>query len=269
LKGRGVTAAIVIPARFGSSRFPGKPIFEVAGVSMLERVWRIARAAKRSARVVIATEDDRVVKHAASFGAEAVLTSDQCTNGTERVFEALKVAGIREDIIINLQGDALLTPPWVLDAMIQEMESDETIDIVTPAVRLNDRSLQEFLDQKNVTPASGTTVTFDLKKNALYFSKNVIPYIREPGFASIYRHIGLYGYRLASLKEYVSLAATPLEMSEGLEQLRALEHGLTIRVAVVDYRGRTHASVDAPEDVAFVEEIIAREGELTEILGSR
>jgi 3-deoxy-manno-octulosonate cytidylyltransferase (CMP-KDO synthetase) len=239
---------------------------------MLERVWRIARAAKRSTRVVVATEDDRVVKHAASFGAEAFLTSDQCTNGTERVFEALKAARIREHIIINLQGDALLTPPWVLDAMIQEMEKDDTIDIVTPAVQLNDHALREFLDQKKVAPASGTTVTFDLKKNAIYFSKSVIPYVREstkPGSAPIYRHIGLYGYRIGSLEKYVMLPATPLEMSEQLEQLRALEHGMTIRVAIVDYRGRTHASVDAPEDVAFVEKIIAREGELTEITGNR
>ncbi len=255
-------AAIVIPARYGSTRFAGKPLHKIAGVSMLERVWRIAKAVRGSSRVVIATEDERIVAHAASFGAEAVLTTESCANGTERVFAAQQAASITEDILLNLQGDAVLTPPWVLETMIAEMERDPAADIVTPAVRLDDEALAAFKQHKQTNPASGTSVVFDQNFNALYFSKTIIPYIRKQGAASIYRHIGLYGYRRRGLERYVTLTPTPLETAEGLEQLRPLEHGMKIRVAIVDYQGRTHGSVDAPDDVAVIEGIIAREGEL-------
>lgn len=257
-----MTAAIVIPARYASSRFPGKPLHPVAGTSMLERVWRIARSVGQASRIVIATEDERILAHARSFEAEAIMTSPDCANGTERVHDAVKRGAISEEIVLNLQGDALLTPPWVLEAMIDEMIIDTTPDIVTPAVMLEGSSLDEFLEQKKVTPASGTTVVFDLQKDALYFSKAVIPHIRKNGHAAIYRHIGLYGYRKMALSRYMSLAPSPLEQTEGLEQLRALENGMKIRVATVDYRGRTHWSVDSPEDVAVAERIIEREGEI-------
>ncbi len=229
---------------------------------MLGRVWRIARCVRQASRIVVATEDERILAHARSFGAEAMMTSPDCVNGTERVHDAVKRAGISQDIVLNLQGDALLTPPWVLEAMIDEMIIDTEPDIVTPAVRLEGPALDEFLAQKKTTPASGTTVVFSLKRNALYFSKTIIPHMRNAGHAAIYRHIGLYGYRKAALARYVALPASPLERTEGLEQLRALEHGMTIRVATVDYRGRTHWSIDAPEDIAVAERIIAREGEL-------
>jgi 3-deoxy-manno-octulosonate cytidylyltransferase (CMP-KDO synthetase) len=257
-----MSAAIVIPARYASSRFPGKPLRPVAGTPMLERVWRIAKSVPQATRVVIATDDERILTAARTFDAEAIMTSPDCGNGTERVHDAVQRAAIQEDIVLNLQGDAPLTPPWVLAAMIDEMILDTTPDIVTPAVRLEGPVLEEFLVQKQATPASGTTVVFDRKRDALYFSKAVIPYMRKEGHAGIYRHIGLYGYRKASLARYVELAPTPLERTEGLEQLRALENGMAIRVAIVDYRGRTHWSIDAPQDVAVAERIIAREGEL-------
>ncbi len=260
-----MTAAIVIPARYASQRFPGKPLALVAGVTMLERVWRIARSVRQASRVVIATEDERILAHARSFDAEAIMTSPDCANGTERAFDAVRRAAISEDIVLNLQGDAVLTPPWVLEAMIDEMIIDTAPQIVTPAVSLAGAALEEFVEKKKLRPGGGTTVVFDLKKNALYFSKAVIPHIRHAGHASIYRHIGLYGYRKAALAHYVALSPSPLEATEGLEQLRALENGMTIRVAVVDYRGRTHWSVDAPEDVAVAEAIIGREGELIEL----
>jgi 3-deoxy-manno-octulosonate cytidylyltransferase (CMP-KDO synthetase) len=259
-----MTAAIVIPARYASSRFPGKPFCVVSGVSMLERVWRIARSVKQASRVVIATEDERICAHARTFDAEAIMTSPACTNGTERVYDTVKRVAISEDIILNLQGDALLTPPWVLDAMIDEMIIDRTPELVTPAVRLEGAALEEFVEQKKQRPGSGTTVVFDVKKNALYFSKTIIPHIRNAGHAHIYRHIGLYGYRKAALDRYMTLKPSPLEQAEGLEQLRALEHGMVVRVAVVDYRGRTHWSIDAPGDVEVAENIIKREGELLE-----
>ena len=257
-----MTAAIVIPARYASSRFPGKPLCAVSGKTMLERVWRIAKSVRQASRVVIATEDERILDHARSFDAEAVMTSPDCKNGTERVYDTVKRAAISEEIILNLQGDAPLTPPWVLEAMIDEMIIDPTPELVTPAVRLVGAALDEFAEHKKERPGSGTTVVFNMKKDALYFSKTIIPLIRYPGHAHIYRHIGLYGYRKAALERYVTLKPTPLEQAEGLEQLRALEHGMVVRVAVVDYRGRTHWSIDAPGDVAMAEKIIAREGEL-------
>lgn len=257
-----MSVAIVIPARFGSERLKGKPMLPIAGISLLERVWRIAKAAKGAGRVVIATEDARVVDHARSFGAEAVLTSDRCSNGTERVAEAIDAAAISETAVINFQGDAVLTPPWILEDMIAEFASPDAFDVVTPAVRLTEAALEDLRVHKLKAPSSGTTVTFDLNRNALYFSKQIIPFVRKPGFAAVHRHIGLYGYTVAGLRRYVALPPSPLEQTEGLEQLRALENGLKVRVVIVDYRGRTHASVDTPEDIAVVEATIAREGEL-------
>ena len=180
-----MSTAIVIPARYGSSRFAGKPLHKIAGVSMLERVWRIAKAVHGCSRVVIATEDQRIIAHAATFGAEAVLTPESCTNGTERVFAALHAAHITEDILLNLQGDAVLTPPWILEAMIAALNDAPDAEIVTPAVRLEGAALEAFKHHKQTNPASGSTVVFDQNFNALYFSKAILPFIRKAGAASI------------------------------------------------------------------------------------
>ena len=260
-----MSAAIVIPARYGSTRFAGKPLHIIRGISMLERVWRIAKSVKGCSRVIIATDDERIMTHAASFGAEACMTPETCENGTERVFAAINLAKIEEDILLNLQGDALLTPPWVLDDMINEMDGNPDVEMATPAVLLKDETLNEFCKNKQTSPASGSTVVFNKNRDALYFSKTIIPYIRNAGAANIYRHIGLYGYRRSGIKKYMSLTPTPLEKAEGLEQLRALENGMKIRIVIVDYKGRTHGSVDSPQDVHIVEEIISREGELTKL----
>ncbi|SKA34588.1 3-deoxy-manno-octulosonate cytidylyltransferase [Consotaella salsifontis] len=257
-----MATAIVIPARYGSTRLPGKPLIEVAGISLLERTWRIARAVKGVGRVVVATDDERIVDHARSFGAEAVMTPLSCGNGTERTHAALELAGIEEPTVINFQGDAILTPPWILEAMVEEMTNGAGFDIVTPAVPLTSEMAADFRAHKALAPSSGTTVTFDLSRNALYFSKQIIPFVRKEGFAALHRHIGLYGYTRESLSRYISLPPSPLEQTEGLEQLRALENGMKVRVVLVDYRGRTHASVDTPEDIALVERLISEEGEL-------
>ncbi len=257
-----MSAAIIIPARYASTRLPGKPMIRIAGKSMLERVWRVATAVRGCSRVVVSTEDDRVAAHARSFGADAVITSESCKNGTERTYETLAAANVEEEFVINFQGDAVLTPPWVLEALIGEFHDGASCDMVTPAVALTATALEQLRVHKKDAPSSGTTVTFDLRRNALYFSKQIVPYLRRADAAPVYRHIGIYGYARAALERFVSLSPTPLEQAEGLEQLRALEHGMKVRIVVVDYRGRTHASVDAPEDVRAVEAIIASEGEL-------
>ncbi len=260
---------IIIPARYGSTRLKGKPLAMIAGVPMVERVWRLARAANAQARVIVATDDERIRHAVHGFGGEAMLTPTACRNGTERCYALMQQLGTvqPEDIIVNLQGDAPLTPPWVIAAMIDALAQQPMLDIATPAVQLDIDNYKALLMAKRTTPASGTFVTFDVQHRALYFSKNPIPFLRDvpmEGTLPVYRHIGLYAYRARGLAKIMNDAPTPtpLEQAEQLEQLRWLEHGWSVLVVPVDYRGRTHGSVDAPEDIARVEAIIQAEGEL-------
>lgn len=256
--------AIVIPARFNSRRLPGKPMAVVAGRSLLERVWRIAKAVKGVSDVFVTTDDERVANHAATFGAQAIMTSPDCATGTDRVHAALSLMAKRPDAVINLQGDAVLTPPWVVQGLVDAFHADAGVGMVTAAVHCTWDQVAEIEALKRQSPTSGTLVTMDKFGRALYFSKAVIPYLRkrDGALSPVHRHIGIYGYSGAVLDELSRLPQSPLEAAEQLEQLRALENGIPIKVVVVDYRGRTHGSIDSPEDIPFVEAIIAREGEL-------
>ncbi len=256
--------AIVIPARYASSRLPGKPLVEIVGKSLLRRVWDIARAVERVSGVWIATDDGRILDHARSFGANALLTPADAPTGTERARAALAQLPERPDAAINLQGDAVLTPPWVVQALVDAFHADPRLEMVTAAVRLTPAQADELARLKQRSPSSGTLVTMNLAGNALYFSKSMIPFRRDPADAGtpIHRHVGIYGYRADVLERFAKLTPGPLERAERLEQLRALEHGMKIRVVLVDYRGRTHGSVDTAADIDFVASVIAREGEL-------
>lgn len=257
------SALIVIPARMASTRFPNKPMALIAGKTMIERVWAIGKAVGRAHEVVIATDDEQLRNFALGFGAKVLMTSPACPTGTDRVAEAsLKLD--HHTIFFSLQGDAVLTPPWVINAVLEAMLKDPSIQMATPAVRLKGKALSDFVASKRGGNSSGTTVVFDKLGNALYFSKALIPFDRNENNPDrpIFRHIGLYGYRMQTLQQLNQLPEGPLERSEKLEQLRALENGIPIRVVEVDYRGRTHGSVDRPEDVRFIEEVIAHEGEL-------
>ncbi len=256
-----MSALIVIPARMGSTRFPGKPLAQISGKSMIERVWKIGQASAFASQVIIATDDEQIRRFAMQFGAEVLMTSPQCPTGTDRVAEAMEYFPDHV-LFFSLQGDAVLTPPWVIDEVLQAMLKDPKIQMATPAVRLKGEALFDYMRAKREDLSSGTSVVFDRSGNALYFSKGLIPYRRDGGDAPIYRHIGLYAYRKEALKRLSQLPEGPLERAEKLEQLRALENGIPIRVVEVDYRGRTHGSVDRPEDVAVIETIIAKEGEL-------
>jgi 3-deoxy-manno-octulosonate cytidylyltransferase (CMP-KDO synthetase) len=205
-----------------------------------------------------------VAEHAASFGADVILTSPDCPTGTDRVHAAVQLMARRPEAVINLQGDAVLTPPWVVQGLVDALHDEPTAGMVTAAVHCSWRQYDEIVALKAESPASGTLVTMDRSGRALYFSKAIIPYLRTRGDAPppVHRHVGIYGYSCTILGQLCRLPQTPLEVAEQLEQLRALEHGIPIKVVVVDYRGRTHGSVDSPEDVAFVEAVIAREGEL-------
>jgi 3-deoxy-manno-octulosonate cytidylyltransferase (CMP-KDO synthetase) len=256
-------ALIVIPARIGSTRFPGKPLAMIAGRSMIERVWRLAAAVKGADRVVIATDSDEIRAHAEKFGAEVVMTSPDCATGSDRANEAAAKLGPEYDIVFNFQGDSPLTPPWIVEAVLETMKAEPEVVLCTPIVKLEGERLAKFLEQKKAGSTTGTSCVFDRRGYAMYFSKGVIPHVREKTIdPPVYKHIGLYGYRRATLEKFSSLPEGAFEKVEKLEQLRALENGIPVRVVQVDLKGRTMASVDAPEDVAHVEAIIAREGEL-------
>jgi 3-deoxy-manno-octulosonate cytidylyltransferase (CMP-KDO synthetase) len=252
---------IIIPARYGSTRLPGKPLIEIAGKTMVERVWQLAMQVTGVSAILVATDDARIAEEVESFGGQAVMTPQTCKNGTERALAAVNAQGLSPDVVINLQGDAPLTPPWVIQAMVDEMEKgNQNADICTPATRLTGDKLDYFLREKEITPQTGTTVVMNHKNEALYFSKSILPFSRNAR-EEVFRHVGLYAYRLDVLKSLCALPESPLERAEKLEQLRALENGYSIKVTIVDYRGRSHASVDALEDVARVEAILASEGE--------
>ncbi|MCB0323615.1 MAG: 3-deoxy-manno-octulosonate cytidylyltransferase, partial [Bdellovibrionales bacterium] len=239
-------ALIVIPARMGSSRFPGKPLASIAGVTMLERVWSIGKAVGNASQVVIATDHVDIEQHAKSFGAEVVMTSAACRTGTDRVAEVATKLADSFDIVFSFQGDSALTPPWVIEETLAEMLADPSVQIATPAVALRGEALERFVSEKARGSTTGTTVVFSKTRNALYFSKALLPNRRDKadGLPPVFLHIGLYGYRSEVLQRFAMLPQGALEEVEQLEQLRALEHDIPIRVVVVDTRGRTLCSVD-------------------------
>ena len=266
-------SVVVIPARYGSTRLPGKPLAMIAGQTMLQRVVRIAQAATRdltNVTLLVATDDDRIMAHCRDLAVTAVMTPESCQNGTERAEMAIRQLPQEPDFILNLQGDAPLTPPDFLTAMIQSF-AQSPCDMVTPVTRLSWAQLDTLRDNKKTTPASGTCAVFDEKTGrAFWFSKNIIPLMRKESTlreqsdqSPIFRHIGLYGYSRAMLAAYNDLPESHFEALEGLEQLRALENGYHIRCVPVDYRGRASMSgVDSPEDVSRAEAMIAQFGEL-------
>jgi 3-deoxy-manno-octulosonate cytidylyltransferase (CMP-KDO synthetase) len=254
---------IVIPARYNSSRFPGKPLELINGKSLIERVWYIAKSVQGIDEVYIATDDARIESHAVDFSAKVIMTED-CENGTERVFRSIDALPTKPEVIFNLQGDAVLTPPWVIQSLVDTMVHNPHVEMATPATRITRIEYSVMQESKLKGEVGGTMVVCDKMHNALYFSKSMIPYLRQASSnpLPLYRHVGLYAYRYAALKKYIGLESTPLEKLEGLEQLRALENGIPIRVVFVDYRGRTHASIDSLHDVKRVEVMIKKEGEL-------
>lgn len=257
---------IVIPARYQSTRLPGKPLVLINGHSLLYRVWSLAKNAKNIDAVFIAADDKRVQEYAQNFGAQVIMTDPNCPTGTDRVYDAVKQLEQKPEVIINLQGDAVLTPPWIIQDLIDVIIQDSKVEMATLATHLSWQKYDDLVKSKLSSKSSGTTVTFDKYFNALYFSKSVIPFVRNRDdknlMSPVFKHIGIYGYRFDALEKFVSLPQTALEKVESLEQLRMLENGIKIKIAVVDTKNKTMWSVDSPEDVKKVEEIIAKEGEL-------
>ncbi len=243
--GNGRKTLAVIPARYGSMRFPGKVLAPLGGKPIVQWVWERACASKAGA-VVVATDDERVMAAVESFGGKAVMTSPKHPSGSDRIWEAAK--GGDADIIINVQGDEPLMPPEVIDGLIDAMHSSPAPDIATVVVPC---PRAEIKDNPNIVKALVGADGF-----ALYFSRAMIPYLREGGSeAPTYRHWGIYAYRRAALAKFVSLPESPLERCEKLEQLRALENGMRIKAVVTSYQS---IGVDTPEDLRKAEETIAK-----------
>lgn len=235
----------VIPSRYCAQRFPGKPLALIAGVPMIVRVVRQAQKAKRLSEVWVATDDDRIAQVVEKAGARAVLTPPSLPSGTDRI--AYAVRGQKAGIVVNIQGDEPVMAPAAIDAAVEVLQKDRRVLMSTVVIPLADR--KEWLDPNVVKAVLGP------RGDVLYFSRAPIPHPRDGGMPLAYKHMGLYGYRPTWLQLMATLKPTPLELTEKLEQLRAMENGVLIRAAV---RKVESIAVDVPADVKKVEKYLKR-----------
>ncbi|MGB1209052.1 MAG: 3-deoxy-manno-octulosonate cytidylyltransferase [Paracoccaceae bacterium] len=257
---------IVIPARYASTRYPGKPLVtlrDANGVakSLIQRSWEAAMQVKGVDAVYVATDDDRIRDAAQAFGADVIMTAESCENGTARCADALTRGGLEEaDLIVNLQGDAPLTPAWFVEDLIAAMKARPDMDVATPVVRCDAETYTHFREDRAADRVGGTTAVFDREHRALYFSKEVLPYIApakaEASATDVFHHVGLYAYRPHALTQYTGWPEGQLERHEGLEQLRFLENGAPLLCVEVDGKGRVFWELNNPEDVARIETIL-------------
>jgi 3-deoxy-manno-octulosonate cytidylyltransferase (CMP-KDO synthetase) len=240
-------SVIVIPARYGATRFPGKSLARIEGRPMIQWVWEAACRSRLTEQVVVATDDDRIADVAAKFGADVIMTKKSHRSGTDRVAE---VAGkVSAQLYVNVQGDEPLLSPAAVDDLIRGMMESPRIPIGTLAHRLESEA--EWRSPEVVK------VVCNRHHEALYFSRSPLPFQRAfDGKARLLRHVGIYAYRSQALATFVSLKPSSLEIAEGLEQLRALEHGLPIQVIETKYRC---LGVDTPADLARVERALRRQ----------
>jgi 3-deoxy-manno-octulosonate cytidylyltransferase (CMP-KDO synthetase) len=239
---------VVIPARYGSTRLPGKPLVSLNGQPMIQRVYTRAKSARRVDRVIVATDDERIVKAVTSFGGEARMTRADHRTGTERVAEV--AAHIEGDVFVNVQGDEPLLDPAAVDTAVAALLEDPEAAVATVATPI--KIPADIMDPNVVK------VVLDFDDNALYFSRAPIPWVRDTGSTIQVRHLkhlGLYVFQRNALLEYPTLPQGELERIEQLEQLRWMENGTKIRVAEVEHDA---VSVDVPEDVARVEKLLQR-----------
>lgn len=260
-----MSVLIVIPARYASTRYPGKPLVELRGASgeaksLIRRSWDAACEVTGIEKVVIATDDDRIAQAAQAFGAEVVMTSTDCQNGTERCADTLANLGEDYEIIVNLQGDAPLTPAWFIEDLVQGLRDNLTAQVATPVLRTEGRALNGLLQDRSEGRVGGTTAVFGADHNALYFSKEVIPFTGkaygDDDETPVFHHVGVYAYRPSALAAYSDWASGPLEQLEGLEQLRFLERGVPMLCVEVAAKGRQFWELNNPEDVPRIEAML-------------
>ncbi len=264
-----MSVLIVIPARYASTRYPGKPLAELTGATgktrtLIERSWRAACDVDGVDRVVVATDDDRIKKAAEGFGAEVVMTSTECANGTERCAEAHAALGGNFEVVVNLQGDAPLTPPWFIEDLVNGLKAAPDMGLATPVLRCDGATLNSLLQDRREGRVGGTTAVFAADHSALYFSKEVIPYqsgaYEDADDTPVFHHVGVYAYRPDALAAYPDWTVGPLETLEGLEQLRFLENGRKILCVVVEARGREFWELNNPQDMPKIESMMHKMG---------
>jgi 3-deoxy-manno-octulosonate cytidylyltransferase (CMP-KDO synthetase) len=238
----------VIPARYGAQRFPGKPLAMIASKPLVQRVYEQTAKAQRLDKVIVATEDTRILEAVEAFGGDAMLTSPECATGTDRIAEVARAYDC--ELVLNIQGDEPLMRPEMIDQLIAGMQADQSCVMGTLARKIN---VAEQLVNPNVVK-----VVIAANGNALYFSRNQIPYVRDAADqfrdGTFLKHLGIYAYRREFLLKFVQLPQSALEKTEKLEQLRALENGYAIKVLITPHDS---IGVDRPEDVKLVEEILA------------
>lgn len=262
-----MNSVILIPARFQSSRFPGKPLAMLRGAGgaakpLIQRSVEAARRVAGVSQVFVTTDDQRIADACDAFGAPVLMTSEACRNGTERCAEALaQLDG--PDLVVNFQGDALLTPPGFVEALIERMRNTD-IDVATPAFRLRSGEAKALQSEETAGRVGGTSVVTDNQGRALYFSKRLIPHLPanalDGPMSPIKLHIGVYAYRPAALAAYAASPASELEQLEGLEQLRFLAAGIPIAVVEVEPPPFALRELNNPEDAAPIEEALALAG---------
>ncbi len=263
-------ACIIIPARYGSTRFPGKPLAPLRGASgvahsLLARTYAAASAAAAAAGgipVFVATDDQRIAKEAERIGAPVVMTAKSCRNGTERVAEAVLKLGLSVDAVVNFQGDAPLTPPHFVPALLARLAADPTVAVATPVLRCSPEAVQHLLADRRAGRVGATTAVFDRKARALYFSKEVLPFsgASAPEHVVVFHHVGLYAYRTEALAAYVAWEPGRLEEAEGLEQLRFLENGWPVACVLVEAPGAKFWELNNPSDTALIEAYLTELG---------
>lgn len=261
-----MSVLLVIPARYASTRYPGKPLAVLRGASgheqtLIERSWHAACLVNGIDRVVVATDDARIKDAAEGFGAEVVMTSEHCANGTDRCAEAHKNLGGKYDIVVNLQGDAPLTPHWFVEGLVDGLRAAPDADIATPVLRCDGQTLASLLADRRAGRVGGTTAVFAQNHDALYFSKEVIPFTSQTyaddAPTPVFHHVGVYAYRPAALAAYPSWVTGPLESLEGLEQLRFMENGKAVLCVEVEAKDRQFWELNNPEDVPKIERMMA------------
>lgn len=237
---------VVIPSRYGSTRLPGKALVDLAGKPLVQHVYERARRAAGVDAVYVATDDERIRQACEAFGASAVMTPTTCASGTDRV--ACAVRDLDGEIVVNVQGDEPLLDPRAIDQLVEAMRAHPEDGMATLAVR---PAVGDELGGPSVVK-----VVCNLAGYALYFSRSLVPHPRDPAdvHAPVLKHLGIYAYRRAALEQFVAWPPTPLERTEKLEQLRALEHGLRIRVIETGYDS---IGVDTPADAERVRELLA------------
>lgn len=259
--------AALIPARYASSRYPGKPLVELKGAGgrpkpLIQRTYEAAGRVQGLSSIHVVTDDERIAASAEGFGADVIMTSSQCRNGTERCAEALaQIEGA--DLVVNIQGDALLTPPGFIESLIQLMAHDSA-EVATPAMRLRSSQVRALLAEEAAGRVGGTTVVTDSSGHALYFSKRMIPHLPESALdgdlSPVQLHVGVYAYRPAALTAYARARPAELEELEGLEQLRFLVAGIPVAVVEVEPPPFALRELNNPEDVAPIEAALASAG---------